>query len=95
LSHTTTYIKQVQDKVQHLLKRYGLLQKENESLHKKVEALQKEKINFEARVEQLKQQYLIVKASASPLSGKEKKEMEQKINQYLQNIDKCISLLGK
>jgi len=95
LSHSATYIKQVQEKLQQLLKRHGLMQKENESLQKKVDALQKEKINLETQVEQLKQQYLIVKASAAPLSGKEKKEMEQKINQYLQNIDKCISILGK
>jgi len=43
----------------------------------------------------MRQQELLLKASAAPLNPEEKKEMVQKINSYLRNIDKCISLLGK
>ena len=42
----------------------------------------------------MKQEQLILKASINKMDEAEKKEMEKKINGYLKNIDKCISLLS-
>lgn len=45
-------------------------------------------------LEILKQQQLILKASLDVMEPQEKKELEQKINGYIRNIDKCISMLS-
>ena len=45
-------------------------------------------------IENLRQEQLILKASIDKMDEVEKKELEQKINSYIKNIDKCISLLS-
>ena len=95
MSELNDHIKHIAAKLQQLLKRHEVLQKENTAFRHDIEALRKENEQFRQQVEELKQQQLILKASSAPLNEADKKEMEQKINAYLRNIDKCISLLGK
>ena len=45
-------------------------------------------------LDEMKQEQLILKASIGKMDEKEKKLLEQKINSYIRNIDKCISLLS-
>ena len=45
-------------------------------------------------MEKLQQEQIILKASLDIMDEAEKKKLEQKINSYVRNIDKCISLLG-
>lgn len=95
MSELNNHIKQIAAKLQQLLKRHELLQKENAAFRQDRETLKKENELFRQQLEELRQQQLILKASSAPLNDADKKEMEQKINSYLRNIDKCISLLGK
>lgn len=95
MSELNDHIKHIAAKLQLLLKRHQLLQKENAAFREDMDALRKENEGFRQQVEELKQQQLILKASSAPLNEADKKEMEGKINSYLRNIDKCISLLGK
>lgn len=87
-------IKNVHVKLQTLLKQFSVLQTENSLLNKTVadyavkDNMQKETINA------MKQEQLILKASLDKMDEAEKKELEKKINGYLKNIDKCISLLS-
>ena len=46
-------------------------------------------------LETLEQQNLLLKASVSNMDPADKKAMEQKLNQYIKNIDKCISLISQ
>ena len=45
-------------------------------------------------IDAMRQEQLILKASLDKMDEAEKKELEKKINGYLKNIDKCISLLS-
>lgn len=88
------HIKNVNGKLQLLLKQHQAMLHENAQLQKKLvdfsvnDKLQKETIAS------MKQEQLILKASIDKMDEGEKKEMEKKINGYLKNIDKCISLLS-
>lgn len=89
-----TYISGIQSKLQVLLKKYGALEKENESLAKENDLF---KSNEKAMLEKLNQQEIqlnILKASIGKLEGKEKLAFEKTINKYIRSIDKCIGLLN-
>ena len=89
------HIKNLQSKLQLLLKRHGLLLKENVQLKKENETYQfNEKLLIEKN-EQLLQQVNILKTSAGQLEGKERMDFEKNINRYIRSIDKCIAILNK
>jgi hypothetical protein len=47
------------------------------------------------RIDELQQQVAILKMAAGEMSEKDKKDFERKINQYIKEIDKCISYLSQ
>ena len=94
MADLTIHIKQLNIKLQLLLKKYALLSQENEQQKKTIISLQESEKNKKEQLDALQQQQLILKASLDMMDEKEKKELEQKINGYVRNIDKCISLLS-
>ena len=94
MADLTIHIKQLNIKLQLLLKKYALLSQENEQQKKTIISLQESEKNKKEQLDALQQQQLILKASLDKMDEKEKKELEQKINGYVRNIDKCISLLS-
>jgi peptidoglycan hydrolase CwlO-like protein len=94
LADITTHIKQVDAKLQQLLLQHNKLQAENEQQKKLIANLQENDAQQKEKLEALRQEQLILKASIDKMNEAEKKELEQKINGYLKNIDKCISLLS-
>jgi chromosome segregation ATPase len=94
LADITTHIKQVNAKLQLLLAQHGKLQHENEQQKKFIQILQQNDAQQKEKLEALRQEQLILKASIDKMDEAEKKELEQKINGYIKNIDKCISLLS-
>ena len=94
MSELSAQISRVNNKLQQLLKRHELLVHENQQKENIIAGLrEKEKIQVE-EMALLRQQQLILKASLDKMDAKDKKELEQKINGYIRNIDKCISLLS-
>ena len=90
-----THIKNLQSKLQLLLKKHALLQKETDQLHKEnVDVNLKIKTLHEKNL-QLQLQVNILKTSAGTLEGKEKSDFEKSINRYVITIDKCIGILNK
>lgn len=89
------HISLINTKLQQLLKQYEALLTENNKQKQTIGALQKKQEEFKNELSEIQQQNLILKASAAPLNDADKKELEQKINGYLRNIDKCISLLDQ
>ena len=83
------------EKIQQLLKQYSRLQKENERL--KDELVQSRKREHETlnRVDELQQQNGILKLTTGDMNDRDKKDFEKKVNQYLREIDKCISYLSQ
>lgn len=94
MADLNVHIKQLNIKLQLLLKKYALLSQENEQQKKTIISLQESEKNKKEQLDALQQQQLILKASLDKMDEKEKKELEQKINGYVRNIDKCISLLS-
>lgn len=95
MAETIDYINSIHTKLQQLLKQYDHLLKENSRQQQDIAQLQKEHQLAKDKLEEYKQQNLILKASVTSMDEKEKKELEQRINQYVKNIDQCISLLSQ
>lgn len=94
MAELSIHIKQLNAKLQLLLKQYGILQTENKQLKNLVVSLQEKDKAQKENIEALKQEQLILKASIDKMDELEKKELEKKINGYIKNIDNCISLLS-
>ena len=88
------HINQLNLKLQLLLKQYGAVSVENKNLKTKIKNLEEVVDRYKLELEKLQQEQLILKASLDIMNEAEKKKLEQKINSYVRNIDKCISLLG-
>jgi phage I-like protein len=85
----------INEKLQQLLKQYSRLQKENERLRVELsEAKQKESLSIQ-KLEEMQQQITILKVASGELNEKDKKDFEKKINQYIREVDKCISFLSQ
>lgn len=95
MTDLNNHIANVQNKLQQLLKQYDFLLKENDKQQQLITALQTEQLANREQLETLRQQNLVLKASVSDMDPADKKELEQKISQYIKNIDKCISLLSQ
>lgn len=95
LSILESDIKRVNDKLQQLLRQYSALQKENERLRSNAKKLEEENDNRQQHIEQLQQQVSILKTAAGQMNEADKKAFERNINQYIKEIDKCITLLSE
>ena len=83
------------DKLQLLLKQHNRLQKENERLKLELEEAKRKELGVQQHLDALEQQVTILKVSSGDMSEKDKREFEKKINQYIREVDKCISFLSQ
>lgn len=88
------HIKNIQTKLQLLLKKLVSAQKDNVRLVKENSTYQENQKQMEERIQILEQQVNILKTSSGKLEGKDKKDFEKVINQYIKSIEKCISTLN-
>jgi len=94
MSTTEQHLKRIQDKLQQLVKDFIIVQKENSRLKEELTIAQKKVSAHQKNADELKQQVSILKVSAGELSEADKKEFEKRINGYLKEIDRCITMLG-
>ena len=90
----SNHINQLKLKLQLLLKQYAIITLENKNQKTKIKKLEEVINQYKIELEKLQQGQLILKASLDVMDESEKKKLEQKINGYVKNIEKCISLLG-
>ena len=88
-------IKTIQEKLQLLLKQHAALQKENARLKEALDTAGQQAGEQQKKVDLLKQQVDVLKISSGGMNEAEKKELEKKINLYLKEIDKAITLLSE
>jgi citrate synthase len=88
-------IRRVHNKLQQLLKQYLLLQKENEKLKEEIKQLLQHKEQQLEQIDQFQIQVSLLKAASSQMNDVDKKVFEKRINQYLKDIDKCITMLSE
>ena len=95
MSTTDLHLKRIHEKLLQLLKYHASLQKENSKLKEELDTTQ-QKISLQQKsADELKQQVSILKVSAGDMSEADKKEFEKRINGYLKEIDRCITMLGQ
>jgi chromosome segregation ATPase len=87
-------IKNIQDKLQQLLKQQVLLQKENQRLKKELEKAGTLTGEKEQALHALQQQVDVLKMGSGNLSETEKNALGKRIDGYLKEIDKCLALLN-
>ena len=94
MAELTENIKQLNTKLQQLLKQYNHLVAQNDQQKKTILQLTETAEQQKNALDEMKQEQLILKASLDKMDAAEKKQLEQKINSYIRNIDKTISLLS-
>ena len=88
-------LKRITEKLQQVVHRYQLLQKEHEQLNKEVNMLRdKEKARL-IRIDEMEMKITALQAAAGQLNETDKKEVEKRINRYIREIDRCIALLSE
>lgn len=88
------HIISINSKLQQLLKKYAALKKENETLSYKLkEKIENEK-KFLEQIDSLEMQTGILKASSGKMNETDKHNFNKRINQYIKELEKCITLLN-
>ena len=95
MAETEIQLKRIQAKLQQLVKECAMLQKENSLLKADLQDANKLVAAQQETMDTLKQQVEVLKYTHGELNGVEKKEFEKKINTYLKEIDRCITLLSQ
>ena len=88
-------IKDIQNKLQQLLKQYAALEKENQRLEKELSRNNEQHVQQQQIIDTLKQQVEIGRISSGKWNDQDKKEFEKRINSYIKEIDQCITLLSE
>ncbi len=91
----TEYLNKVYTKVDLLVKNYTLLQKENVEMKARIQASVENEKRLKESIELLQQKQLILMASLSKMEEPDKKIFQTKIDQYIKDIDKCITVLSQ
>ncbi|XVJ67909.1 MAG: hypothetical protein HEQ40_17655 [Lacibacter sp.] len=89
------YIKNLREKIQLLARHQRQLQKENQQLKEDVEVFKEQTNAIKQEMSVLEMQNAMLKASQQHLTDKEKKEMEKKLQHFIGEIDRCISMLSR
>jgi predicted transcriptional regulator len=95
LQPTEQHIARINQKLQELLKRYAALQKLSAQQQLAIEELKKKNSAADHQVKLLQEQQLLLKSATGNMEATDKKALEQTINRYIREIDKCIALLSE
>ena len=95
MSEIEDQLKRIQDKLQHVLKDYSGLQKENLRLKEELDKNRTQSFAHQQNIEDLKQQVDVLKITSGDWNEGDKKEFEKRINSYIKEIDRCIALLSE
>jgi len=87
-------IRNIQDKLQLLLKQQSVLVKENQRLKKELDKAVSMVDEKEQFIQSLHQKVDTLKLGAGNLDAAEKHALGKRIDVYLKEIDKCLALLN-
>jgi hypothetical protein len=91
----TEQIERIRLKIQGLLKKQQLLEKENEKLRAELDRRAGIEQELKAKVGQLEEQVNLLKASSGQMDEMSKKAFEKQLNHYIKEIDRCIAMLSQ
>ena len=87
-------LKNIHNKLQQLLKQFQSVQKENSQLKKELDKVKLENDQKTTQIESLQQKLDAVQVGVGNWSESERKELGKRIDIYLKEIEKCLSLLN-
>jgi uncharacterized protein YoxC len=87
-------LQRVEEKIEHLLKQHRNTQKEVERLQKENKRLQDDLHQKTVQANTLHQKVDSLNINFLRVNDASKKDLEIRINNYLKEIDKCLSLLN-
>jgi chromosome segregation ATPase len=88
-------LKNIQEKLQQVLKRLTVLQKENDWLNKQYQSLKKTDVEKTETIDTLQQRINILQAASGNMSPEEKSQFEKRITGFIKQIEKFIGMLSK
>jgi len=88
-------IEQITVKAATLARQYKTLEAEHLKLRKEFEKREALETQWRERTQALEKQLQLLKAASGLADDKGRKELEKRINQYIREIDRCITLLGE
>lgn len=87
-------LQNIREKLLALLKQYQFLQKENEQLQKEVSKQKEIILQRDEQLSYIHHQMDVLKIGVQNWSNEDKKVLEKRIDAYLKEIEKCLSLLN-
>ena len=88
------HINSINTKLQQLLKKYAALRKENAILNHELEERRANEKHHLDRIVSLEMQAGVLKASSAKMNEKDKHDFEKRINQYIKDLEKCMTMLN-
>jgi hypothetical protein len=89
------HIQRINEKLQQLLKQYRASQKENEKLKKELADIRGLLTERVRQMEELEQKVAILKTATNNMNDDDKTALEKRLNHYIREIDRCISMLSE
>jgi hypothetical protein len=89
------HIQRINEKLQQLLKQYRAALKENEKLKKELADIRGLQTERTKQMDELEQKVAILKTATNNMNEEDKKDLEKRINHYIKEIDRCISMLSE
>ena len=94
MSTLNSQIIQMQQRLKLLISNYMVLKRENVQLKKEIAKKQTLLTDREQLLQTLQQQLDVLKLSKDSFSEEEKSELNKRIETYIKDIDRCLSLLN-
>ncbi|RYG02306.1 MAG: hypothetical protein EOO02_10840 [Chitinophagaceae bacterium] len=88
-------LKRINDKLQLILKQNQMLHKDNEKLGLELQQAREQQGEQVRKIDELEQKISLLKAATGQLLETDKKELEKRLNLYIKEIDRCITMLGE
>lgn len=95
MNTTEQQLKRINEKLHLLIRDHAALQKDNARIKQELMLAQDTIKQQQKNSDVLKQQVSVLKLGSVEMNGEDKKEFEKKINGYLKEIDRCITVLGE
>jgi hypothetical protein len=88
------HIHSINFKLQRLVKKYAVLLKENATLQNELEERRTNEKYLLDKINTLEIQAGMLKASSGKMNETDKHDFEKRINQYIKDLERCITMLN-
>jgi hypothetical protein len=95
MSDIAEQLKRINDKLQLMLKQNQALLRDNDKLHTELNQARETNSEQLKKIDELNQKVSLLKMATGQMLESDKKELEKRLNNYIREIDRCITMLGE